>query len=72
MTAPCKGCKKRFSGCHSSCEDYIDYVGQNEADKEKIRKAREKSRYKTYMPEYEFRKAINRKVEHKVFKQHKK
>ena len=24
-SAPCKGCEKRYVGCHSKCEEYIDY-----------------------------------------------
>lgn len=25
LSSPCYDCKKRFIGCHSSCEDYISY-----------------------------------------------
>lgn len=72
--SPCQFCEERKENgiCHSYCKRYLDYVDLNEVEKEKIRKAKEQARHKIYMPESEFRKAINRKVEHKVFKQHKK
>ena len=25
LQAPCKDCEKRYLGCHSECDDYIDY-----------------------------------------------
>lgn len=24
-SAPCKDCERRFLGCHSECQDYIEY-----------------------------------------------
>lgn len=35
----CKGCEKRSIGCHSSCEDYIDYREELEQIKQ-IRNSR--------------------------------
>lgn len=25
----CKGCTKRYLGCHSTCKDYADYKAEN-------------------------------------------
>ena len=33
---PCKGCKKKESGCHSRCSDYLNAKIQNEIIKEKV------------------------------------
>ena len=71
MTAPCKDCVKRFIGCHSTCEDYLEFSKQNEAEREKIHKVIEQAKRKIYMSEPEFRRALHRKVENKVFRQHK-
>lgn len=30
MTAPCKDCKDRTSGCHSKCEKYIAFDKENQ------------------------------------------
>ena len=35
--APCKGCKKRYPGCHSQCEDYLVYKEENEKLKQEKR-----------------------------------
>lgn len=37
MVAPCKDCTERHVGCHSTCQDYKDFVKWNEEQKE-IRK----------------------------------
>lgn len=37
----CRECRKRQVGCHSTCEDYLEFVRQNEEEKEKIRKIKE-------------------------------
>ena len=72
--SPCQFCDDREENgiCHSHCKKYLEYVDLNDAEREKIRKAKEQSRYKVYMTEVEYRKAMKRKVENKVFKQHKK
>ena len=36
--APCKGCLKRFPGCHSSCEDYKEFRARLDAINKKKRK----------------------------------
>lgn len=28
----CKNCSKRFSGCHSKCEDYLEYLRVHEEE----------------------------------------
>ena len=28
--APCKDCYKRYLGCHSECDDYIDYSNKQQ------------------------------------------
>lgn len=72
--SPCQFCEERKENgiCHSYCERYLDYVDLNEAEKEKIRKAKEQLKHKIYMSEPEYRRAMKRKVENKVFKQHRK
>ena len=30
MSAPCMNCKKRELGCHSSCEEYLNYKAEIE------------------------------------------
>lgn len=36
--APCKDCSKRCVGCHSTCEDYIDWKAEHDAERERIRR----------------------------------
>lgn len=36
----CVECKKRHTGCHSECEEYISAVRENERRKEVIRKGK--------------------------------
>ena len=69
--SPCQFCEDRKENgiCHSYCEQYLEYVDLNDAEREKIRKAKEKYSYRTYMSEPEFRRASKRKVDNKVFKQ---
>lgn len=71
--SPCQFCEDREENgrCHSYCEEYLEYVDLNKAMNEKIRKAKQQASHKIYMPEPEFRRAKKRKVENKVFKQHK-
>jgi len=33
----CQGCKERYVGCHSTCEEYLEYARQNKEYKEKIK-----------------------------------
>ena len=28
--SPCKGCENRYVGCHSTCEDYLDFRGRSD------------------------------------------
>lgn len=38
ITAPCKDCKKRELGCHSKCEEYLNFRVEKENEyKEKNR-----------------------------------
>lgn len=37
VTCPCKGCLKRTLGCHSTCEDYINFHNELTARKQKDR-----------------------------------
>ena len=30
LQAPCKDCEKRYLGCHSECDDYIDYSNKQQ------------------------------------------
>lgn len=36
--APCKGCEKRYAGCHSECERYAEY-SRERAEMLKARKS---------------------------------
>ena len=33
---PCKGCEKRYVGCHSTCEGYLKARAEGDALKEKM------------------------------------
>lgn len=72
--SPCQFCDDREENgkCHSYCDKYLDFVELNKETNEKIRKAKQQASRKIYMPEPEYRRALKRKVENKVFKQHKK
>lgn len=37
---PCKDCKKRFVGCHSICEQYLEWKADNDATREKQQQAK--------------------------------
>lgn len=34
MNVPCYGCERREIGCHSSCDDYMDFTVEKERKKE--------------------------------------
>lgn len=38
---PCKNCKDRFVGCHSSCEKYKAFKEENEKFKAQVRRERD-------------------------------
>ena len=38
INAPCKGCEKRYVGCHSKCPDYLAFKKAHDALLEKMRK----------------------------------
>jgi hypothetical protein len=40
----CLGCTERHEGCHSTCEDYLEYKKTNEDRKRVIRDKKEKNR----------------------------
>ena len=46
MLAPCKDCEKRYPCCHDACEVYQKYHAEREA----IRKEREKQKRETPPP----------------------
>ncbi len=31
----CFGCKRRTVGCHSSCEEYLEFKAKNDAERDK-------------------------------------
>ena len=33
-SSPCKGCNKRYVGCHSDCEDYLKFAENRKAIRE--------------------------------------
>lgn len=41
--APCKDCEKRVVGCHSSCEDFVQWEQEHREEKERLREAKMKS-----------------------------
>lgn len=57
----CKGCKNRCVGCHSNCEDYIEYSEELKAKREKI--ANEKHKQDLIIDTK--RKCVNRMVKKK-------
>lgn len=34
----CKGCEKRYVGCHSECKEYIEWAAYKKEENEKARK----------------------------------
>lgn len=71
IQAPCKGCEQRHEGCHGKCKAYKDYVAQNEAQKEMIRKGKQENSARTvYMSDRMFRNALHNHSENRVFRQH--
>lgn len=46
LTAPCKGCKERFQGCHDGCQGYKEFQAAV-AEKNKYMK---RSRWDCYDP----------------------
>lgn len=69
--APCKDCTSQYLGCHGKCEPYLEFVEKNKAEKEAIRKAKDRIyARKGYVSDSQFRNAGKRV--NKVFKQHKK
>ena len=53
QTCPCKDCKRRFLGCHSSCGDYISWKKLKDYDREQ--------RQRKIMEEYDY--AFSRRME---------
>ena len=35
-TPPCKGCKKRFTACHTTCDDYKNWKDDHEICRSKV------------------------------------
>lgn len=71
ISAPCKGCTREWKcvGCHSKCQEYIDFDKANKELKAKIKKEKE-TRYgrRPYVSDEQFRNAGKRI--NKVFRQH--
>ena len=40
-SGPCKGCTKRYVGCHGKCLDYIDWKQKHDIEAQEIRDAKE-------------------------------
>ena len=40
---PCKGCEKRYVGCHASCEGYLKARAEGDALKEQMLKEKHKA-----------------------------
>lgn len=45
MLAPCKDCKERKVGCHSTCEAYKEFQRQNDVTKANRRKESDANGY---------------------------
>jgi predicted Fe-S protein YdhL (DUF1289 family) len=50
----CLDCQKRYLGCHSECQEYLDWVKENEERKKQIfdqkrKESTHKKAYKRYM-----------------------
>ena len=46
VTAPCKNCKDRSAGCHSTCMDYLVYQIRHEEETEAVQEKKDKERMK--------------------------
>lgn len=56
----CKGCTKRYVGCHSECEDYLKFRRElDEKNEARIKAKQEEDRYISYCVD------VNRRVKRK-------
>ena len=50
--SPCKECENRYVGCHSTCEDYLDFRGRSDEMAKRVRaKMNEYNVYEGYKKE---------------------
>ena len=53
MKAPCKGCADRKLGCHSSCEEYLEFrKAQDEINEQRKSKEAEENWYSKKQTKY--------------------
>lgn len=52
LSSPCKGCKERTLGCHSNCDEYLDYRHKVDAEN------KEKEKQNFYAKGYRIEKGI--------------
>ena len=45
MKYPCQGCERRFVGCHSNCNEYLDCVKRNKEIKQAHKDKKEATNY---------------------------
>ena len=67
MTAPCKDCQKRYSGCHSVCEDYIEYSKECERIRQQ-RNRESQAKHDIFSTKYRFKLAQEKKRHTRRFK----
>lgn len=41
-STPCRGCNKRYVGCHGECLEYIDWKQSVETEKERINELKQR------------------------------
>ena len=50
--SPCKGCENRYVGCHSNCDDYLEFRGKTDEMAKRIyEKNRDRDLYMGYRKE---------------------
>ena len=70
--SPCYGCTERNAECHSSCEQYLEFVDIHDRERAEIhqKKHKESLGYGAgYRSEREWRNSFQNKNENRVFKQ---
>lgn len=69
--SPCYQCDRRQSGCHATCEQYIDFQDIHDKEVKQIRKNKDEyNKCRTgYMSDKEFKQALRSHNKNRVFKQ---
>lgn len=62
MNSKCKGCTERYSGCHTQCEDYKEYIKGLEEKKQIIKAAKSKDKEYRLHKKQQTMKAMRRKT----------